>query len=305
MKKIYKFIFSVLFICTPIYALTGYLRFAEDSACMDLCSVYYLEDESGEFLTWVTYLDDLDMLNNYSNRFIEMEGDSVFCVECPAVNVTSISISSECESLVDCFVDPCEVSSCSDYPLAECVSNFCDGCWADYYVNGELVFCNTPDECIDLTDIDFGDCEMVLGIGWVNDQCQYVSGCSSIVEGVDYSEAFFSTIEECQEVCTTISTPDFEIMPTSFKLYDNYPNPFNPFTIIHYNLPIDTFVDILIYDINGKPVTHLIHGQQSAGYKSILWNARSDNGLPLSSGIYLYSIKAGEYFFTKKMILLK
>ena len=133
---------------------------------MDSCSIYYLETEYGEFLSWITHLDDIEMLNDYNGRFVEIEGDTVQCVECEAINVTSIAISNDCQIPVNCFVDPCLVSACSSYPDAECAADYCGGCWADYYLNGELINCDSSTDCVDLTGIDFGLCAMVLGIGW-------------------------------------------------------------------------------------------------------------------------------------------
>ena len=50
---------------TTLFAITGYVRFSEVSVCMDNCSIYYLEDENGEFLSWITYLDSIEILDNY------------------------------------------------------------------------------------------------------------------------------------------------------------------------------------------------------------------------------------------------
>ena len=72
---------------------------------MDDFGIYYLEDEYGEFITWVTLLDNLEMLEPYVHRFVDIEGEEVTCVECTAINVSSISMSDACEFLVDCFVD--------------------------------------------------------------------------------------------------------------------------------------------------------------------------------------------------------
>ena len=102
-----KFSFMLLLsvYLTPLYSQTGYLREAEASFCMDDCGIYYLEDEYGEFITWVTLLDNLEMLEPYVHRFVDIEGEEVTCVECTAINVSSISMSDACEFLVDCFVD--------------------------------------------------------------------------------------------------------------------------------------------------------------------------------------------------------
>ena len=90
-----------------------------------------------------------------------------------------------------------------------------------------------------------------------------------------------------------------------FLLNDNYPNPFNPSTIINYNIPENDFVKITIYDMMGRAVKTLVNGSQTAGYKSVQWNATNDRNEPVSAGLYLYTIQAGEFRQTKKMLLLK
>ena len=94
-------------------------------------------------------------------------------------------------------------------------------------------------------------------------------------------------------------------VPQQFVLYPNYPNPFNPVTTIRYDLSKESFVDITIYDMLGNVVNNLIYTNQSSGYKSIQWNATNNIGAPVSAGVYLYKIKAGDLVETKKMILLK
>jgi len=302
---IINIIFPVLMLSTPLFAITGYVRYTEASFCMDSCSIYYLEDEYGEFLSWITHLDDFEMLNDYNDRFVDIEGDTVQCIECEAINVTSIAISDECQMPVYCFVDPCLVSECSSYPDAECVANYCGNCWADYYLYGELINCDSSIDCIDLTGIDFGLCDMVLGIGWVNDNCVYVSGCDWVADSVDYTDAFFNSMDDCIETCVLVSNDESNQLPTAFSLYNNYPNPFNPMTTIRYNLPEDALVNITIYDMMGRVVSNLVSSQKNAGYKSIQWNATNDAGQPVSAGLYLYTIQAGQFRHTKKMVLLK
>ena len=72
-----------------------------------------------------------------------------------------------------------------------------------------------------------------------------------------------------------------------------------------YNLPEDSFVNITIYDMLGNAVNNLVDANQSSGYKSIQWNATNNTGKPVSAGIYFYTIQAGDFVDTKKMILLK
>jgi hypothetical protein len=94
-------------------------------------------------------------------------------------------------------------------------------------------------------------------------------------------------------------------LPRKFNLYPAYPNPFNPVTILRYNLHQDALVNITIYDMMGRQVKTLINGSQAAGYSTIQWNATNDEGKPVSAGLYLYTIQAGEFKQTKKMVLLK
>ena len=93
--------------------------------------------------------------------------------------------------------------------------------------------------------------------------------------------------------------------PASFPILYNYPNPFNPVTHLRYNLPEDALVNITIYDMMGRRVSTLVSSQQTAGFKSVVWNADNDKGTSVSAGLYLYTIEAGQYRQTKKMVLLK
>ena len=93
--------------------------------------------------------------------------------------------------------------------------------------------------------------------------------------------------------------------PYSFYVKQNYPNPFNPNTILQYYLPKELFVKIIIYDILGNKVNNLFKANQSSGHKFIQWDAMNNQGQPVSAGIYLYSIEAGNFKEIRKMILFK
>ena len=88
-------------------------------------------------------------------------------------------------------------------------------------------------------------------------------------------------------------------------MHQNYPNPFNPVTSINFTLPKKGLVNITIYNIEGKIVKTLVNSSQTAGYKSIQWNATNDRDEAVSAGLYLYTIEVGEFRQTKKMVLLK
>ena len=94
-------------------------------------------------------------------------------------------------------------------------------------------------------------------------------------------------------------------IPEVFALHQNYPNPFNPITTLHYDLPEDSYVNIIIYDLQGHRIKTLLNDEQTAGYRSIQWDATNDLGQTVAAGMYLYTIQAGDFRQTKKMVLLK
>lgn len=94
-------------------------------------------------------------------------------------------------------------------------------------------------------------------------------------------------------------------IPEVFGLGENYPNPFNPTTLISYDLPEASQVTMTVYDMMGRQVKALVQEFQPAGNHSVIWNATNDNGTRMSGGIYFYQIKAGSFLQTHKMILLK
>jgi len=90
-------------------------------------------------------------------------------------------------------------------------------------------------------------------------------------------------------------------LPKEYKLYQNYPNPFNPVTKINYDLPNDSKVNLIIYDILGKQIVKLVNGEfKKAGTYLIEFDGSS-----LASGVYFYRIQAGSFVQTKKMVLIK
>ncbi|NPE30639.1 T9SS type A sorting domain-containing protein [Methanococcoides sp. SA1] len=95
--------------------------------------------------------------------------------------------------------------------------------------------------------------------------------------------------------------------PDKFELYQNYPNPFNPTTTINYLNPDDSNVIVQIFDIQGKLIKTLINEYQFKGYQKVVWNAKNENGISVTNGIYFYrvSIDKGNISDTGKMLLLK
>jgi hypothetical protein len=97
-------------------------------------------------------------------------------------------------------------------------------------------------------------------------------------------------------------------VPQEFFVQQNYPNPFNQETVIRYNLPSDQNyyqVTIKIYDVLGRLILILHYDRQAPGAHKIIWAGRDIYGRSVPSGVYMYTIQAGPYTSTRKMILLK
>ena len=94
-------------------------------------------------------------------------------------------------------------------------------------------------------------------------------------------------------------------IPSKFFLYQNYPNPFNPITRINYDTPKEGYVSIKIYDITGRKIVSLVNENKILGSHFVYWNGKNDMGENLPGGMYIYTIKAGNYRSSKKLVLIK
>jgi len=109
-----------------------------------------------------------------------------------------------------------------------------------------------------------------------------------------------SNINPWSFTIVTVSINQLKPVLTEYRLYNNYPNPFNPTTTLRYELPKDSRVTLLVFDINGREIARLVNETQPAGCYSLIWNAGE-----IGSGIYFYRIQAGEFHQVKKMVLMK
>ncbi len=108
---------------------------------------------------------------------------------------------------------------------------------------------------------------------------------------------------ESDHVASIVREPNK--LPIVYELYQNFPNPFNPFTTIKYSLPKRSHVSLEIFDILGRRVITLVNQLQDPGYKSVVWDSKNSHGQLVSSGIYVYSLKTPDFKSVKKMTLLK
>ncbi|MEJ2628606.1 MAG: FlgD immunoglobulin-like domain containing protein [bacterium] len=88
-------------------------------------------------------------------------------------------------------------------------------------------------------------------------------------------------------------------------MFQNYPNPFNPKTTINFTLPVESRVELNIYNMLGIKVRTLLEEKRTAGNYSVHWNGRDDSGALVPSGIYMYELVTSDFTQRKKMLLLK
>jgi hypothetical protein len=102
-----------------------------------------------------------------------------------------------------------------------------------------------------------------------------------------------------------------EGIPRQYALHPAYPNPFNPRTTLRYDLPENSRVKLMIYDLLGRKVRTLVQGEETAGFKQAVWDGTDDGGRPVAAGVYLYifqaeGLKSGKRFSgSGKLVLLK
>ena len=88
--------------------------------------------------------------------------------------------------------------------------------------------------------------------------------------------------------------------PERFSLSQNFPNPFNPKTVIHFQLAVNSFTKLVVYDMLGREVETLVNEELNAGSYQADWDASN-----YSSDVYFYKLEAGDFVETKKMVLVK
>jgi len=117
-------------------------------------------------------------------------------------------------------------------------------------------------------------------------------------------------VGDIQRAFTNVKLILGDVIPENSMLAQNYPNPFNPDTWIPYQLAKDAKITIKIYSATGQLVRVMDLGYKDAGVymskqKAAYWDGKNDNGEPVASGVYLYSIQAGDFTGSKKMVIAK
>jgi hypothetical protein len=99
---------------------------------------------------------------------------------------------------------------------------------------------------------------------------------------------------------------EYNLIPSTYELFQNFPNPFNPVTTIRYGLPKDTKVSLKVFNLLGQEVASLMNNvEKNAGYHTIIWDGRNLQGKTVASGMYIYTLKSNKFSDVKKMIFVK
>jgi len=124
--------------------------------------------------------------------------------------------------------------------------------------------------------------------------------------GVTPGGTYWYKLEEIAlDGTTTVHGPisvtlEVQVLPTEFGLSQNFPNPFNPQTVIRYQLPEASEVRLTVYDLLGQQVEVLVDGFEEAGVRSVVWEAEE-----VASGIYLVRMEAGDFVEARKLVVVR
>jgi hypothetical protein len=113
----------------------------------------------------------------------------------------------------------------------------------------------------------------------------------------------FVTIVTDNPLSVDDSTPG--VLPSAYTLQQNYPNPFNAQTVIAFDLPRTTDIELTVINLLGEQVRTIAAGRLAAGTHHVVWDGTDAAGQLVASGMYFYRLQAGEVIQTKKMLLLK
>ncbi|NUM77830.1 T9SS type A sorting domain-containing protein [candidate division KSB1 bacterium] len=124
--------------------------------------------------------------------------------------------------------------------------------------------------------------------------------------------AALQTLFKYRSASTSVANAENSI-PDSYVLHGNYPNPFNPSTVISFQLPVSSDVTLSIFNTNGQLVRQVASSKLASGRHSIVWDATNERGERVASGVYLYVIKAGDpsagsgqgFTAQRKLVLMK
>jgi len=130
-------------------------------------------------------------------------------------------------------------------------------------------------------------------------------GVFSFQQGATGIPGYFDNLVVNELGTTSVEDNSSGTIPTTMMLEQNYPNPFNPGTQISYQLATGGYISLNIYDLLGREIKTLVSEDQPSGNYTVSWDGKDESGNIIPSGIYLYTLSAGNIVESKKMILMK
>ncbi len=160
--------------------------------------------------------------------------------------------------------------------------------------------CPVSGPCFDMYDYQVSPINAVTAyIGWVD------AGISSYNESKCPDYPTYHNLYMQKLNLTALSNSDPNNSPLAVKLFNNYPNPFNPSTKISFSLPQNSHAKLDVFNIKGQLIKSLINDNLTQGLHEVVWNGTDSNGKKTSSGIYFYKLSTKNKTLTKKMLMLK
>lgn len=115
---------------------------------------------------------------------------------------------------------------------------------------------------------------------------------------------WYTTLDAITIVSSSIERLGEEI-PETYELHQNYPNPFNPTTRIKYGLPESGHVRLTVYNVLGQLISIIVSKEQTAGYYEVTWDAMTDTGIQVPSGLYFLRLETSDFSSTRSMVFQK
>ncbi|UCG60384.1 MAG: T9SS type A sorting domain-containing protein [Candidatus Zixiibacteriota bacterium] len=181
------------------------------------------------------------------------------------------------------------------------------------YEGDELTYVHSGDPVTGEGDLDHDpdDVRMMASCGPFDfnpDDSQYVLIRMAVAQGTDR----LNSITKVRDILSQPFKLNFpgpngipSAVPATFEVGQNYPNPFNPTTTIQYAIPEQAHVTVEVFNVLGQRVRLLVNKTQAPGVYNVEWNGTDQGGHEVATGIYFYSVKAGDYSEKKKMVLIR
>ncbi|MCP4705370.1 MAG: T9SS type A sorting domain-containing protein [candidate division Zixibacteria bacterium] len=176
------------------------------------------------------------------------------------------------------------------------------------YISSDAEFTGSIEICVNydpdfMTPEDEGDLVLLHYESgeWVDITTTLNTETNMLCGSTDNLSPFVMALKKSTDITHQIS----DELPNDFTLNQNFPNPFNPSTVIQFSLPRLSKVEIEVYNILGQTVRNLVNEEKPAGQYQVIWNGLDNSGKAVSSGMYFYKINTDSFSSSKKMILLK